>query len=474
MLVLLLLCAATALATDSATGSTGRSSSSSGASSASMALDGPTIKAEKAQYLSIATVDSLTTDVDGQENLINEALSEARSEESKSNTTGADEGFNQLENALADDFTGGATGSATGGDATGGDATGTDRSSKGPVLTGHNTGTGSATGGSTGSATGSAASGTTGGASTGPYQDTDTVVPQPVVEQPHFPDALPSLTIEDQEGTTKAITFTLILEGIKRLKASSITKFTESLSAYIGTEADISIESIHPVVNAVPKHPSTHLRRRLLAFLRRTTATIQHHHPALLIKIKITTTRGSEVQSAIDNLGAAASKADAVASLVELMHANGLDGVENIFVNASPVAVVVAVEKPKAPLPVPALADPAAAAAPVVKTVDEASVLAGLPAPSVPVAAAATGGGGGATGAEHRGVPVAKKRSTYMEGSAIVNKVLKSGNAGHWNYIIRSHGGEERGAHKDPAALAMFGLHAPAVKKSGGKSEGKD
>jgi hypothetical protein len=410
------------------------------------ALDTPdvaSIDAEEQQYMSIATVESLTTG-GPTDTLIHQALSDAQKEERKASTKGEDDGFQKLANQVSDDFddatgvTGGATGNS---DATG--ATGAMGAADGTGATGATGAT--ANDGMTGSAT------ATGDASEAAASEaTGAALP---AAPAHFPDADPAAAIDDVEGTTQAITFSLIFEGIQRLKASSVQKLSESVAAYIGLEAEcISIESIRPIANDKSKR-----LRRLLAHVQSTKG--------MSITIKITTMQASEVQSAVNNLGDPKTKADAVASLLDLMHANGLDSAENIFVQESPVATVVSVEKPKAALPVPVLTDPAHSIVPVESTVDMNDVLAGLPDGAPLMGGGATGGGagtGGTGGAAYHGVvdTVAPTGSEEYAAGKPVGQVLTGGNSGHWSYILRSHGGK---SHNDAATLLRYGLSTAEV-----------
>ena len=418
------------------------------------ALDTPdvaSIDAESHMYMSIATVESLTTG-GPTDTLIHQALSDAQKEERKASTKGEDDGFQKLANQVSDDFddatgvTGGATGNSDATGATGGTgamgATGGTGATGATGATANDGTTGSAT--ATGDASEAAASEATGAALP--------AAPAPA----HFPDADPAAAIEDVEGTTQAITFSLIFEGIQRLKASSVRKLRESVAAYIGLEADcISIESIRPIANDKSKR-----LRRLLAHVQSSKG--------LSITIKITTVQASAVQSAVNNLGDSKTKADAVASLLDLMHANGLDSAENIFVQESPVATVVSVEKPKAALPVPVLTDPAHSIVPVESTVDMNDVLAGLPDGAPLVGGGATGGGagtggtGGTGGAAYHGVvdTVAPTGSEEYAAGKPVGQVLSGGNSGHWSYILRSHGGK---SHNDAATLLRYGLSTAEV-----------
>ena len=191
-----------------------------------------------------------------------------------------------------------------------------------------------------------------------------------------------------------------------------------------------------------------HLRRRLLGV----TA-----HDALLVEIVVKTKRGSEIQSAINNLGDPQSKEDSVAQLLELINSNGLKGIENFFVKATPVAKVVSVDAPFEPIPIPSVPTPTTPGKPMI-SIDESQVLAGMP--EAAAAASGTGSSTGGTGAA--GAPayhgVASGTNAYMESGG---KPTISGGSGHWHYILRSHGSK---SHTDPASLALYGLHSEKLR----------
>ena len=393
--------------------------------------DSASIDAEKAQYLSIATVESISGE--SSTDLVNEALSEAQNELSHADASGGgdEDAFNQLESDLADGMTGatgGVTGSAGGAGGTGGTG--------GTGATGATGATGSI--GSTGNdGTGSEEG------ETPPIVDMDPTTKEPVVEPAHFPDAEAGEIIDDVEGTTKEISFSLLLEGCKRLKASSVKKFKESIAAFLGTEVEnISIDSIHPHVTQLLRR-----RRRLLDL-----TTNKAVHDALVVSMVVRTKRGSDIANAVTSLGNAETKADSVESLLDIMKANGLDSVVNIFVEQAPVGKVVAVDSPKEEISVPTTETTTETTALTnTETIDINQVLDDLPT------AASTGGatGGGATGGSYQSITTKRGPNEYTTGDPIET----SGGSGHWSTILRSHGGEKRNVHKDPATLAQYGLH---------------
>jgi hypothetical protein len=278
----------------------------------------------------------------------------------------------------------------------------------------------------------------------------DPTTKEPVVEPAHFPDAEAGEIIDDVEGTTKEISFSLLLEGCKRLKASSVKKFKESIAAFLGTEVEnISIDSIHPHVTQLLRR-----RRRLLDL-----TTNKAVHDALVVSMVVRTKRGSDIANAVTSLGNAETKADSVESLLEIMKANGLDGVANIFVEQAPVGKVVAVDSPKEEILVPTTETTTETMASTnTETIDINQVLDDLP--TAASTGGATGGGdatGGrdATGGSYQSITTKRGPNEYTTGDPIET----SGGSGHWSTILRSHGGEKRNVHKDPATLAQYGLH---------------
>jgi len=381
--------------------------------------DENSVSAETKQYLNIATVESISGPITDS---INQNLTDARNEEMSSTGSEDDDAFNALSNEMNDDMTGetGTTGS-----------------------TGNTGSAGSATG-ETGSTGATGATGATGDANPEPEPiiDTDPTTTPLKTEAAHFSDAAPGIAIEDVQGTTKTISFTLLLEGCKRLKAADITKFQQSLAAYLGTEVEnVFIKSIHP-------HVTQRFRsRRLLS-----SNTV---HDALSIEIVIKTTKGSEIQSAINNIADVASKTDSVAQLLELMTANDLTGVENIFVASAPIGKVVSIETTDEPLAVPDMTTPTTPSNPI-KTIDEAQVMEGMPLPSSATGSARGGDATGAAAAYHS-VPVHESNNSYREH---VPNMKPSGGKGHWKYILGSHGAHKRGTHQDPASMNLYGLHS--------------
>jgi hypothetical protein len=164
---------------------------------------------------------------------------------------------------------------------------------------------------------------------------------------------------------------------------------------------------------------------------------------------------------------------DAVASLVDLLHSNGLNEIQNIFVQSTPKAIVLKVDPPRVPLPVPETNE--VSVNPATKTINASEAFSQLPEAEEPPASTgaatdesnigSTGSTGStrSTGKAYHGLPVTNEPSNYGTGYAVEKREV--GSSGHWSYIIRSHGGEKRNVHKDASTLTMFGLHSDGKEK---------